>query len=165
MDVQNIVKNKLYRKFVDEGFEIGVILKAVIGFFEVSAGMLLAISGKIIVNNLILILTQQEISEDPKDIFANYLIKALKNLSGDMHMFAIIYLIFHGVLNIFLSIFLLKGKHWAYPVAIGLFSMFLIYQAYKCFYSHSLLLLALTIFDAFVILFIFLEYRKKYKKT
>ncbi len=152
-----------YKNLLDETFEIGILLKAFVGFFEVLAGSVLAFSGRLIINNLIIIMTQQEISEDPKDLFANFLIKTSNNFSGSAHVFAVVYLIFHGVMNVFLAIFLLKGKFWAYPVAIGLFSLFLIYQIYRCIYGHSLLLMALTVFDIFVILLVFLEYKKQIK--
>ena len=159
------MKNIFDRKLLDETFEIGILIKSFVGFFEILAGLLLATSGRLIINNLIIILTQQETLEDPKDFFANYLINASKSLTGDPNIFAIVYLIFHGVVNIFLAIFLLKGKLWAYPTAIGLFSLFLIYQIYRCFHTHSLLLLLLTIFDAFVVVLIFLEYKKKLSKN
>ena len=134
------MKNALYKKIIDEGFEIGILLKSILGFFEVLAGLVLATSGRLMVNNLIIALTQQEISHDPDDFFANFLINASKNISAGQHIFATVYLIFHGVVNVLLGIFLLKGKYWAYPASITLFSLFLIYQLYRCFYTHSLLL-------------------------
>jgi uncharacterized membrane protein len=154
------MKNILSRKIIDEGFEIGVLVKLFIGFFEVLTGTILAISGRLIINNLIIAITQQEISEDPKDFIANSLIKLSNNLSSGIHIFAIVYLIFHGVVNMFMGFFLLRGKIWAYPTSIGLFSIFLIYQIYRCFYDHSLLLMSLTVFDIIVVSFIFLEYKK-----
>ena len=159
------MENKFIRKLIDESFEIGIFLKSLFGFFEVLAGIVLAVSGRLVINNLIIILTQQEISEDPKDFFANFLIKTSRDFSSGAHIFAVTYLIFHGILNIFLGISLLKEKIWAYPAAISLFSLFLIYEIYRCFHTHSLMLLFLIIFDTFILLLIFLEYRKKLSKN
>ncbi len=158
------MKNIFIKKLIDKIFDILVLLKSFFGFFEILAGIVFAVSGRLVVNNLIIALTQQEITEDPKDFFANYLIKVSNNFSSSMHIFAVVYLIFHGVVNIFLAVFLLKGKLWAYPAAIGLFLMFLIYQIYRYFYSYSGLLLFLIIFDVLFISMILLEYKKHIKK-
>ncbi len=155
---------KIFNKIIDDFFEVGVIIKLFFGFFEVLTGTILAISGKLIVNNLVIFLTQQEISEDPNDFFANSLIQISNGISSSLHVFAIVYLIFHGVVNIFLGAFLLKGKLWAYPAAIGVFFPFLIYQIYRYFHTHSLALIFLSIFDAFVMWIIFMEYNKKIAK-
>ncbi len=148
------------KKFIDEVFDIGVLIKAFFGFFEVLAGTILATSGRLITNNLIIALTQQEISEDPKDVFVNFILKTSSNIFSGVHVFAIVYLIAHGIVNVFLAIFLLKEKLWAYPAALGIFSLFSIYQIYRYFHTHSLLLLLLTIFDIVVIGFIYLEYKR-----
>jgi uncharacterized membrane protein len=158
------MKNIFNNKLIDNIFDLGILIKSFFGFFEVLAGIVFAISGRLIVNNLIVALTQQEVSEDPSDYVANYLIKAANNFSAGTHIFAVVYLIFHGAVNIFLAVALLKNKIWAFPWAIFGFGLFMIYQTYRYYHNHSLPLLLLTIFDAFVILIIFLEYRKKIKK-
>jgi len=152
------------KKTIDKIFELGILIKSFFGIFEVLAGLVLAVSGRLIINNLIVALTQQEISEDPNDFIANYLVRAVNNFSVGAHIFAVVYLIFHGLVNIFLAIVLLKNKIWAYPWAVTAFSIFIIYQVFRYFHTHSLLLLFLTIFDAFIVFIIWLEYKRKYKK-
>lgn len=164
MDAQIIIKKTFVRKIIDRVFELAILIKSFFGIFEVLAGIVLAISGRLMVNNLIIALTQQEISEDPNDFFANYLINAGNSFSYGSHIFAIVYLIFHGLVNICLAIALLKNKIWAYFWAITAFSLFIIYQVFRYFHTHSLLLLFLTIFDIFIILIILLEYKNKNKK-
>ena len=151
------------RKIIDKVFEVVILIKSFFGFFEVLAGTILAISGRLIINNVIVALTQQEITEDPKDFFANLLISTSSNLSAGTHLFAVIYLIFHGVVNIFLVIALSKNKTWAFRWAVGAFGFFIIYQFFRYFHTHSLLLLFLTIFDIFIVLVILLEYNIKKK--
>jgi uncharacterized membrane protein len=154
-----------FKKIIDKSFEIAILVKSFFGVFEILAGILLAISGKIMINNLIIALTQQEISEDPSDFFANYLAKALSNISaGSSHIFAVVYLLFHGIVNIFLAIALLKNKIWAYFWAVAAFGLFIIYQVYRYFHTYSPLLLVLIAFDALIILLILLEYRNKKQK-
>ena len=158
------MKKFLNKKLVDKAFEIGILVKAIFGFFEVLVGIVFAISGKLIVNNLIIALTQQEVSEDPKDLIANYLIHISRNFSVGTNVFAVSYLIFHGLTNIILAVALVKNKIWAYHWALTGFSLFIIYQVFRYFDTHSSLLLFLTLFDIFVVIIIILEYNSKKKK-
>jgi uncharacterized membrane protein len=162
-----MIEIKLTRKegkLFDRIFEIGVLIKALFGFLEALGGILIAVSGHKVIDNLVVFITRQEILEDPNDFFANYLMKLSNDFSLGTQIFASFYLIFHGAVNIFLVVFLLRGKLWAYPWAIILFSVFLIYQIYKYINSFSLLLLFLIIFDIVVVLFISLEYVRHKKR-
>ena len=106
-------------------------------------------------------MAQQEILEDPNDFIANYLIKTANYFASGSHIFAVVYLIFHGLVNISLAIALLKDKIWAFPWATAGFGFFIIYQVFRYFHTYSLLLLFLTVFDILIVLIIFLEYNKK----
>lgn len=153
------------RKIIDRAFELGILVKSLFGFFEVLAGIVVAFSGRLIVDNFIIALAQQEIAEDPNDFIASYLIKTANSFYLDGHVFAIVYLIFHGLVNISLAVALLKNKIWAYYWAAVGFSIFIIYQVFRYFHTYSLSLLILTIFDIFIVSIILLEYnRKKFKK-
>jgi uncharacterized membrane protein len=158
------MKNIINKKLIDKAFELGILIKSIFGFFEILAGIILAISGKLVIDNLIIVLTKQEILEDPSDFIADYLIKASNSLAVGSHFFAVIYLIFHGVVNIFLAISLLKNKIWAYPWAIVGFSVFIIYQIFRYIHTFSPLLLILIVFDLFVVTVIWLEYKRKKNK-
>jgi uncharacterized membrane protein len=54
---------------------------------------------------------------------------------------------------------LLKNKLWAYPLAMIIFGAFIIYQLYRFTLTHSIGLIALSIFDVAVVWLIRLEYR------
>lgn len=155
------MKNIFNKKLIDKIFDVGILLKALFGFFEVSAGIVLAISGQLVINNFIIDLAQQEIADDPNDLIAGFLINTANNFYYDTHLFAIIYLIAHGIINMFLAFFLSKNKIWAYPSAIFLFGIFIIYQIYRYFHTYSFSLLVLTLFDIFIVLIIWLEYNRK----
>jgi uncharacterized membrane protein len=154
---------KIFSKLIHESFEIGILLKFFHGLFEVLVGIFLATPGRLVTDNLIIALTQQEISEDPDDLIANYLIKIGKSISPGINLFAVFYLIFHGIVNLLVATALLKNKIWAYPLAMVIFGLFVIYQIYRYFHTHSLMMLVLTLFDVFIVTVIFLEYKKKRK--
>ena len=150
-----------FKKLIDKAFEIGILIKSLFGIFEILAGAVFAISGKLIINNIIIAFTEQEIINDPGDVISNYLVSALHSFSAGSYLFTVIYLIFHGIINLFLGISLLKNKIWAYPWAVAGFGAFIIYQTYRYFHTYSPMLLILTIFDIFVVLIILLEYKRK----
>ena len=153
----------LNKKLIDRFFEIGIWGKFLIGIFEFLAGVIYWISGPVILNQFIIFLAQQEVAEDPNDVVVIYLAKMAGALSVGTHIFAIVYLIFHGAINIFLVVALAQNKTWAYHSALTGFSAFIVYQFYRYSYNHSLLLLFLTFFDIFIVTMIFLEYRGKRK--
>lgn len=154
------MKKIFSKKNIDKLFEIGVLMKALFGFVEILTGVAIALAGKLIVNNLIIAWTQQEILEDPHDLIANSIIK----IGNSFSLFAIFYLIAHGIINIFLVAALLKKKAWAYHWAMVAFCGFIVYQIYRYFHSYSITLFCLTIFDILFVFIIFLEYRKLKKK-
>jgi uncharacterized membrane protein len=108
-------------------------------------------------------MAQQEIADDADDIIANYLVKTATSLSQDGRFFAVAYLLFHGAVNIILSVALIKEKVKTYPTIIGLLCIFIVYQVYKYFHTYSWALLFLIFFDMFFMAVIWLEYRKHKK--
>ena len=151
-------------KLIDKIFEIGVLIKSLFGFFEILVGMVFAVSGRLITDNFLVNLAQQEIIEDPNDIFANFVVKSVNDLTAGTYLFAVVYLIFHGLVNLFLAMALLKNKIWVYPWSIVAFSSFIAYQIYRYFHTHSFMLLFLIAFDVFFVSLIFIEYNKAKKK-
>lgn len=77
---------------------------------------------------------------------------------SEQHFFAF-YLLSHGLLKGAVVIALLREKLWAYPAAIVLFGAFIAYQVYRYSFTHEAALIALSIFDLFVIALAVHEYR------
>lgn len=145
-------------------FEVSILLKGFYAILEILGGFLVFfINGAYIINTVLLI-TQEELSEDPRDLFAHYLINASNNFSISSQHFIALYLLSHGIMKLFLIVGLLKKKLWAYPVSIVVFGLFIIYQIYRYFYTYSIWLLLLTIFDIIIIWLTMHEYKymKKY---
>jgi uncharacterized membrane protein len=155
------MKKFLKKKIISWIFQFTFIAKSVIGFFEIIAGIIMATSGRFVVNDIIISLAQQEILGDPDDVIVNYLITISNNFSGAINLFAVVYLFSHGIINVFLAVALLKNKLWVYSWAIAGFGLFIIYQIFRYFHTYSLTLLLLTIFDIFIVSIILLEYKKK----
>ncbi len=140
-------------------FRFGIFLKAVDGVLEITGGTLLLLISKETLNDIVIFLTQHELSEDPNDLVANYLVHAVQHLSTSTKQFGAFYLLFHGALKIFLVVGLFRDRLWAYPSAMIFLVAFIGYQLYRYSLTHSVALILLTIFDAVIVFLIWHEYR------
>lgn len=159
---------KSIQKYWHALFELGVFIKGLNGVWETISGLLILFLSKSTLNNWFLLFTGNELLEDPNDKFINFLAQSLKNLSSETQTFVAIYLLLHGLLNIFLVVQLYRDRHWAYPATIGVIVLFMSYQVYRIIIYHSLILTAITIFDALFIILIWHEYkyhRERYNKN
>jgi uncharacterized membrane protein len=139
-------------------FHIGIILKGIDGGLEIIGGILILMISPRTVNRVVHVLVQHELSEDPNDIVANYLIHVARGFSISNQLFGFVYLLSHGVVKILLVHSLWKRRLWSYPVAIVFFASFGIYQTYRYYLDPSFGWVLLTILDVFIISLTWLEY-------
>ena len=141
-------------------FRISVVAKGVDGVLEVAGGVLLLFLSPTRIHGMVRLLTQHELSEDPRDVVARYLLHSTTQLEAGVKAFAAAYLLGHGAVKLVLITGLLKEYRLAYPAAIVAFGLFLLYQLYR--YSHTMSpeLLVLSALDVVVILLTWLEYRR-----
>jgi uncharacterized membrane protein len=137
-----------------------VIIKGVDGVLELVGAALLFFVKPGQIHRAVLLLTQHELSEDPQDRLAGYLVRAAEQLSLSGQLFASLYLLSHGVVKIALVWALLKSRLWAYPAAILIFTAFGVYQIYRFVNSHSVAMVVLTVFDVVVVALTWAEYRR-----
>ncbi len=149
----------LKRKYVDIAFKVGVVLKILNSIVEIVGSFLILIVTQAEVVHLVGLLTQEELSEDPKDFLANYLVKSAEHFSISAQTFASLYLLSHGIIKFFLMIGLLKKKLWVYPVTLIFFFFFIIYQFYRYTITYSPILIFLSVFDFIVMWLVWREYR------
>ena len=141
-------------------FNLSIIAKGIDGLIEIVGGFLLFFVAPDRINAAIRLLTQHELSEDPRDLIATYLLNSTHNLTKGVTMFAAAYLLWHGVVKAGLVTALLLESRWAYPAAIVAFFLFLVYQLYRYTHTHSPALLALSIVDMLVIALTWIEYKR-----
>ena len=104
-------------------------------------------------------LSADELLKNPNDFVAGYFLQSALKFSVATKTFAAFYLLSHGVVKLLLVVALLRGKLWAYPASLVVLGLFILYQVYRYTLTHSLGLIALTVFDLVVIWLIFHEYR------
>ncbi len=147
-------------RWYHRAFDVGVGLKGVDGVLEIIGGVLVLIVDPAHISDLIHRLTQHELSEDPQDVVARYLVAFGRGFTTKEQLFGAVYLLTHGIVKLGLVAALLKQRHWAYPTAMVIFGLFALYQVYRFTFTHSLFLIVLTVFDAGVIWLTWLEYSR-----
>ena len=140
-------------------FRISVLLKGAHALVECGGGLVLAFVSTTAITRLVNALTQEELIEDPNDLVATHLLSLAQNFTVGTQRFYALYLLSHGLIKALLVIGLLRNKLWAYPVSLVVLGLFIVYQLYRFSYTHGLGLIALTVFDVFVMGLIWHEYR------
>ena len=153
------MKNIFSEHSIRLAFEISLLLKAVFACLEMLAGI-----GAYLVSQHFLVavaraITASELSEDPRDFIASYLVHWAQNLSISAQHFAALYLLSHGAVKLWLIVGLLRERLWYYPVALVVFWLFIAYQLYRYPFTHSAFLLLLTALDLIVIALTWHEWR------
>jgi uncharacterized membrane protein len=126
---------------LDRAFQIGIIAKGINGLAELVGGLLLLFATPGSIHYLVAALTQGELSEDPNDVIARYLLHTADGLTGSAVVFGAVYLLLHGAVKVGLVIALLLNKLWAYPCTITVLLIFIGYQLYRIVLQPSLGLL------------------------
>jgi uncharacterized membrane protein len=140
-------------------FKASVLVKGVHAVLELVSGAAILLISPTFVLWLAQGLTANELSEDPKDFFANYLMHSAGQFSVSFQHLAALYLISHGIVVGFLVAGLLARKLWSYPVSVAVLGIFILYQSYQFFLSYSWWIFGVTILDIVVILLTLHEYR------
>jgi uncharacterized membrane protein len=65
-----------HRRVIHTIFRAGIIAKGVDGTLEVTGGLLMLFVRPETIGNLVRLLTQHELSTDPRDIIANFLLRS-----------------------------------------------------------------------------------------
>ena len=149
------------KDWLDGVFEIGIIAKGLNGVTELVGGLLLLFVTPGGIHHLAAVITQGELSEDPHDVIARYILHTANGLTGSAVLFGAIYLLAHGAVKVVLVIALLLNKLWAYPCLIVVLLIFIGYQLYRIVLDPSPGLIALTIFDALIVALTWREYRRQ----
>ena len=96
-------------------------------------------------------LTRKELIEDPLDPLAAHVTHLADRFSADSQHFYALYLLTHGLVKLVVVILLARRIAAAYPLAIGVFGLFIAYQLHRWSVTHSPMMLALSAFDVMLI--------------
>lgn len=141
-------------------FEISVLLKGANAVLELVGGALALLVPPEFIRDVAAYFTNEELGQDPHDFVATHILQ-LANVyaTGGHQLFAALYLLSHGAVKLVLVVALLKNKLWAYPAALVVFGLFILYQGYLFILEQSVGIALITIFDFIVMWFVWREYR------
>lgn len=145
---------------LDKSYEIGIIIKGIDGTLEIIGGILVLALSPHAIRGITQFLTQRELSEDPHSFIAAHILKAGEHLAQGHNLFAAAFLLTHGLVKVVLVTCLLLNKLWAYPWALGVLGLFLIYQIYLLVSRPTFGMWFLTILDIVIIWLIWREWQK-----
>ncbi|WP_054311270.1 DUF2127 domain-containing protein [Mesorhizobium sp. 1M-11] len=140
-------------------FQLSVLAKGAHALLECAGGIALWLIGTDTITDLVKVLTQEELLEDPNDYLASHLLAWAQGFSVETRHFYAFYLVSHGVVKLFLVAGLLRNRLWAYPASLVVLGLFIAYQLYRFSYTHGWGLIVLTVFDVIVMWLIWHEYR------
>jgi uncharacterized membrane protein len=135
----------MQEKRVHQIFVVSVLAKGAHALIEIAGGLLLYLFSA--------------------DAITRWLDRIDRNewLAGHFHAneqrFYAFYLLSHGLVKSVLVFGLLREKLWAYPASFVVFGLFIAYQLYRFSNTHDPMLIALSVFDLFVIYLAAHEYR------
>lgn len=145
---------------LDRVYEIGLFIKGFDGAMELIGGTLLLVMSPAAINSVATYLTQHELAEDPHDFVATHVLHYGHALAAGHNLFAALFLLTHGAVKVGLVTCLLLNKLWAYPVALVLLGVFLIYQVYQLITAPSAGMAFLSVLDAVIIWLVWREWHK-----
>ncbi len=145
-------------------FRAGIIIKWIVAMLQLIGGVFLLAVSRNALTNILLFLTQEELTEDPQDYIATHILQFGTHLALSTKIIIALYLLIHGIIKLYLLYGLWKNKLRAYPLSAVVFSLFLVYQLYRYHFNHSLWLLVLSLFDIIYITLILHEYHVMKKK-
>ena len=143
---------------IREYFRISIFIKGLVSILEIIGGTLALVVPVSIVTRYMVSLGEGELSEDGHDFIASHLIQMAHSLSLKGGLFIGVYLLSRGLIKLLLVIALLKDQLWAYPSSLAVLGLFMFYQIYEIYHTHSVFLIALTLFDFVVMWVIWREY-------
>lgn len=142
-------------------FKFGIYIKGINGLWETIGGCLLLFTNKNTITNLFYSFVGEELLEDPNDFIVNFLGHAIQHISLNTKIFIALYILLHGIINLFLVIQLHRNKLWSYVLSIVVMGVFMLYQIYRISLYHSVALIIITIFDLLFILLTWHEYNQQ----
>jgi uncharacterized membrane protein len=138
-------------------FDIAVAFKAIDGALEIVGGYFLVFKPGWI-GPAAVTWAEAFLIHDPASHLAPMLARWGHALTLDTEHFASTYLIAHGAAKLFIAWGLIRERLWAFPTALVVFGLLIVYQGFRFTHTHSPTLAVLMTLDLAVCYLIWREY-------
>lgn len=148
-------------KWFDRVYMLTVAIKGFDGLIELLAGIVLLVAPSEL-HKLLSFLTGEarESSHQFMHQLAQYIAHVDTDVTRGGLTIVILFLIVHGIVKLALVYALLRRILWAYPYALGVLVLFLIYQLYVCIVQPSVSMIVFAALDAIIVWVVWGEWRK-----
>jgi uncharacterized membrane protein len=148
----------------DRLFRIAVILKGIDGGVQLLGGLLLIVVPPAAITGLANAIITRDLLGDPGGTLAQHLQTAASSFAGGggggTRLFAIIYLLAHGVIKLALVWALLRKILIAFPIGVVVLTGFVVYEVWRAAHTHSIALPIFAALDVVIIVLVIREYFK-----
>lgn len=140
-------------------FRIAMLVKGIDGALELIGGVLLLVVSQAAVQRVITDVVTHDLLGPPDGSLTRHFVAGTAEFASGDRTFAVLYLLLHGAIKVALVVALVR--HWlpAYPVAIVVLGLFVVYEIYRATQTGSVLLPLLAVVDIAVIVLVIREYR------
>jgi uncharacterized membrane protein len=140
-------------------FRIAMAVKGIDGLIELIGGITLLLVSQTEVQKVIATVVTRDLLGPPDGSLTRHFVAGTAEFASGDRTFAVLYLLLHGAVKVALVIALLR--HWlpAYPVALVVLGLFVVYELYRATQTGSVLLPVLAVVDIAVIALVVREYR------
>ena len=145
-------------KRLHELFIVSLLFKGANALLEIVGGVILLYTPAAI--KILTALANSDLIQDINDNLSLSLQQYVFQITDQTFVFAALYLLSHGVIKMGIIVALIRREQWAFPAAFVVFASFIIYQMFRYFHTHSIFLIALSLFDLLVIWLTWHEYQR-----
>src|SRR5437868_5746604 len=145
------------RQAVHWMFDVAVLVKAFNGILEIAGGSFLILKPGWI-GSTAEAFAASLLVQHPANWLAQRIDHWAEGLTVGTEHFASAYLIAHGIAKLFIAWGLIRERLWAFPTALVVFGLLILYQMYRVAHTHSLTLALLIAIDIVVCYLIWREY-------
>lgn len=143
---------------VERLFKVALLVKGVDGAAELIAAVALMLVPGAKVHGLVADVLARDLLGSADGWLARHFVTVTDQFAAGNRTFAVVYLGLHGVVKLALVGALLRKWLPAYPVAIGVLGVFVVYELYRATRTGSILLPVLAVVDIVIIVVIVREY-------
>ncbi|TDP88959.1 DUF2127 domain-containing protein [Labedaea rhizosphaerae] len=145
----------------DKLFRIAIAIKGLDGGLQVIGALVLAVTPPAVISGFAHSIVTRDLLGDQSGTLATHLSKAAADFTGgDTRVFAILYLLLHGIVKLALVIAMLKKILPAYPIAAVVLAGFVVYEVWRAIHTHSIALPFFAALDVVIIVLVLREYRQ-----
>lgn len=140
-------------------FRLALVVKGVDGAAELLGAVALVLVSGDWLHRAVAQILARDLIGPPDGTLARHLTEGVDRFAGGDRTFVVVYLGLHGVLKLGLVAALLTRWRPAYPPAVAILAVFVIYELVHAWHTHSIVLPFLAALDIAIIVMVVREYR------